>query len=656
MARPFVTKERPKSVFPLMLSQRFKLFPRPRVPLTVDDFGDAPEMVSNWTLIQRMLALAWVYRWGCIKVLSLQLCLLSFGLMGLGLFGLGIDSIRYFIDHRAKKPEYPFGLQANLDAPMQTVALIAASMLLLALLRAWLTYTYTLAANQLVQGEIVVDLRTQVYAKLQRISFRFFDSNESGSIINRVTGDVQNVRLFVDGVILQTVVLVLSVGVYLFYMLHIHVALTLACLASTPLLALLTWFYMKKVRPASLKTRELSDAMIRTLAENVQGIQVVKGFAREPEEIEKFARANRNVREQQNWTFRLTSLFSPAISFIPQFNMVVLLCYGGYLLTHDKSFTLGQGIIVFAGLLRQVEAQVTNIATIANSAQQSLTGAQRVFEILDAPVEIESKHDAIRLPRAEGHLRFENVSFGYREDDSVLEDIDFDVPAGSAIAITGATGSGKSTLLSLIPRFYDPTSGRVLLDGNDLRDLDLDDLRRNIGLVFQESFLFSNTVAANIAFGHPKATPEEIERAARIAAAHDFIMELPDGYNTILGERGSGLSGGQRQRLAIARAILLDPPILLLDDPTAAIDPETEHEILEAMQSAMQNRTSFIVTHRLSTLRRADRVIVLERGRIADFGTPDELAEQSSHFQETAKIQIPDEESLRLLGLESGTP
>jgi ATP-binding cassette subfamily B protein len=603
-------------------------------------------------LIRRLLALAWMYRWGCIKVLALQISILSFGLFGLGLFGLGVDTIRFSIEPDAKAPVYPFGLQPPADDPIRTVCLIALAILVLALLRAWLAYIYTLATNYLVQAEIVVDLRARVYSKLQRISFRFFDSNETGSIINRVTGDVQNVRLFVDGVILQTVVLILSLSVYLFYMLHIHVQLTLACLASTPLLALLTWIYMKKVRPASMKTRELTDDMVRTLTENIQGVQVVKGFAREPEEVAKFAEANHNVREQQNWTFWLTSVFSPLISFIPQFNMVVLLGYGGYLLTHDPSFTLGQGIIVFAGLLRQFEAQVTNIATIANSAQQSLTGAQRVFEILDAPVEIKNKPDAIRLPRATGSLRFENVTFRYREQEPVLQNIDFEVPAGSVIAITGATGSGKSSLLSLIPRFYDPDQGRVLLDGIDLRDLDVDDLRHNIGLVFQESFLFSNTVSANIAFGNPKATQEQIERAARIASAHDFISELPEGYDTILGERGSGLSGGQRQRLAIARAILLDPPILLLDDPTAAIDPETEHEILEAMQSAMQNRTSFVVAHRLSTLRRADRVLVLDGGRIVESGTPDELAATSHLYREATTIQIPDEESMRLLSLE----
>lgn len=621
-------------------------------PATPSNSPASAETVSNWTLIKRMLGLAWIYRWGCIKVLLLQVVVLSFGLMGLGLFGLGVDIIQFHLNPKAKVPAYPLGLQPSPEMPvMNIVFLIAAAMLLLALLRAGLTYLYALASSHLVQSEIVVDLRAQVYAKLQRISFRFFDTNETGSIINRVTGDVQSVRLFVDGVLLQTVVLVLSVSVYLFYMLHIHVLLTLACLASTPLLVISTGLYMKKVKPATLKTRELSDVLVRTLSENIQGIQVVKGFARENEEIAKFAHANRNVREQQNWTFWLTSVFSPLSSFIPQLNLVVLLCYGGYLLSHDPTFTLGQGVIVFAGLLRQFEMQVTTIATIANSAQQSLTGAQRVFEILDAPVEIQSKPNAIRVSQAKGTIRFENVTFGYRAEEPVLQEVDFEVPAGSSIAITGANGGGKSTLLSLISRFYDPDQGRVLLDGIDLRDLDVDDLRRNIGLVFQESFLFSNTVAANIAFGHPRATREQIERAARIASAHDFIRELPDGYDTVLGERGNGLSGGQRQRLAIARAILPDPPILLLDDPTAAIDPETEHEILEAMQSAMQNRTSFVVAHRLSTLRRADRVIVLDGGRIVESGTPDELAGNSSFYHQATTTQAPDAESLRLLGL-----
>jgi ABC-type multidrug transport system fused ATPase/permease subunit len=307
------------------------------------------------------------------------------------------------------------------------------------------------------------------------------------------------------------------------------------------------------------------------------------------------------------------------------------------------------------------------VANIVNSVQQSLIGARRVFEILDTPVEVRSAPDAVRRPRLEGAVRFENVSFAYHRgaggpvetraelsavagaqaEDRVLRDIDLEVKPGQCIAILGATGAGKSVLMGLIPRFYDVTGGRLLVDGLDVRHLHLDDLRRNIGLVFQESFLFSNTVAANIAFGHPTATMAQIERAARIAAAHEFILRLPKGYDTILGESGNSLSGGQRQRLAIARALLLEPAILLLDDPTAAIDSETEHEIFEALDRAIAGRTTFIVAHRLSTLRRADRIIVMAQGRIVQHGTHAELMQVPGPYLHVARLQLVDGRALQ---------
>jgi len=314
------------------------------------------------------------------------------------------------------------------------------------------------------------------------------------------------------------------------------------------------------------------------------------------------------------------------------------LAYGGHLVITGE-LPLGTGMVVFAGVLQQFSAQITNTAQIANTIQQSLTGAQRVFEVLDAPVEILSPPSAIRVPRASGEVRFENVSFGYGTDEPILEDVSFEVRPGECLAILGATGAGKSTVLSLISRFYDPTIGRVWLDGHDLRQLDLDDLRRNIGLVFQESFLFSNTIAANIAFGHPEASQEQIERAAKIAAAHDFILAMPRGYDTLLGESGKDLSGGQRQRLAIARAVLLDPAILILDDPTASVDPQTEAEILRAIESAMHGRTTFIVAHRISTLRRASRIITLQEGRIVEAGTHDELMRGNGPYRRAAELQ-----------------
>ena len=370
----------------------------------------------------------------------------------------------------------------------------------------------------------------------------------------------------------------------------------------------------------------------------MQGVQVVKGFGRQQQEIDKFAAANRAVMDQKKQIFWKLSLFQPIMGFLTQINMIVLLGYGGYLVVKGQ-LPLGAGLFVFANLLQQFANQVGQVTNIANSIQSSLTGAQRVFEVLDAPLEVESPASPNRSIPLAAHVRFEKVDFGYRPESPVLDGISFEARPGQCVAMVGATGAGKSTLLSLIARFYDPTAGRVLIDGIDARQLDLDQLRRSVGLVFQESFLFSNTVAANIAFGHPEASQEQIERAAKIAAADEFIQDLSQGYDTVIGEYGSNLSGGQRQRLAIARAILLDPPILILDDAMAAVDPETEHEILAAMESAMRGRTTFVVAHRLSTLRRADLVLVFDRGRIVQSGTHEQLMQQDGHYFEAASLQ-----------------
>jgi ATP-binding cassette subfamily B protein len=610
--------------------------------------AQAPEL-SNGTLIRRLLALSWRYRGECIRVLVYQLVLLTLGLLGLGLLGLGIDFIHHQLVPERPLPRWPFGLAPPAEWPvMGVIALIGGAMLAMSLMRAWLNYLYSMAVGRLIQNEIVVHLRAAVYDKLQRLSFRFFDANASGTIINRVTGDVQNVRLFVDGVIIQGVIMVLSLAIYLVYMLNLHVMLTLVCLATTPVLVMASMVFSRYIKPAYARNRDLVDVMVGTLSESIQGVQVIKGFAREPEERAKFGATCAAVRDQQGYIFWRISLFGPSIDFVTQCNQAVLLGYGGWLVIHHE-LSLGAGLMVFSGLLQQFSGQVSNIVTITNSIQQSLIGARRVFEVLDAPVEIQTAPGAARLGRAQGALRFEQVGFAYQPQEPVLRGIDLEVRAGQCVAILGATGSGKSTLMSLIPRFYDPTQGRILLDGRDLRELSLDDLRRNIGLVFQESFLFSNTVSANIAFGHPDATQEQIERAARIAQAHDFIMALPKGYDTVLGESGVGLSGGQRQRLAIARAVLLEPAILLLDDPTAAIDPETEQEILDAMDSAIAGRTTFIVAHRLSTLRRADLIVVIEDHTIVQRGTHDELVAQQGPYQRVAKLQLVDDESRRLL-------
>lgn len=588
-----------------------------------------------------MLALSRRYAWWCVLLLFLQGTLLAATITCLRLTGLGFDVVRFHSGAKnAPPPEFPFGLAPPADVtPMRLVAILAGLILLLELVRGLINHTYIRTLGHVVHAKIVVDLRDQVYDKMQRLSFGFFDANATGTIINRVTGDVQSVRAFIDGVLIQFVLLAISLVCYMGFMFSIHVGLTLACLATTPVMWLITAIFSRTVRPLYDRNRELVDGVILKLAECIQGVHVIKGFGREREEIAAFDAANHHVRDQQQEIFWKVSLFTPFIGYMTQLNIVVLLAYGGALVA-DGTLPLGSGLVVFAGLLQQFSSQVANLTNIANSVQQSLSGARRVFEVLDAPIAVQSPADPARLPRARGDVRFEDVSFAYKPGIPVLRDVTFAAAPGKKIAILGATGAGKTTLLLLLCRFYDPTSGRITLDGFDLRQLDVNDLRRNIGVVFQETFLFSNTVAANIAFGNPHASWEQIERAAKIAAAHDFITELPQGYDTVLGEFGLDLSGGQRQRLAIARAVLLDPALLLLDDPAAAIDAHTEHEILAAMEQAMQGRTTFVVAHRLSTLREADWVLVLENGRIVEQGTHDELSRGSGLYRRAADLQL----------------
>ncbi|MGD0259391.1 MAG: ABC transporter ATP-binding protein [Verrucomicrobiota bacterium] len=593
-------------------------------------------------LVRRLLALAWQFRGDCLRSLVLSVTLLLLGLAGLQLLGVVIDVIRHALDPTQRAPVYPFGWRPPAGwTPLQTVTVMALAIVAQALLRAVLTYQYNMTTARLTQGKIVPDLRDRLYDKLQRLSVRFFDVHGSSSIFNRVTGDVQNTRLFVDGVVLQGINMLLTLAVYFVFMWRIQASLTLACLSVTGAIWWVTHYYSGRLRPAYLRNRELYDGLVLLFTESVRGMQTVKGFAAEPHQVRRFEEANRQVSDQQKRIFLDLSLFTPITQVLSQLSLVILFAYGGWLYVQGR-IPLGGGLVVFAGLLQQFNGQVANITTIANSVQQSFTAARRVFEVLDTPSEVQNRPHAVVPAQLTGRLAFEGVTFGYLPEANVLQEVSFEAAPGQVIGIFGMTGAGKSSLLSLIPRFYDPQRGRILADGRDLRELDLDAYRRQIGIVYQESFLFSNTVAANIAFGNPRATQEQIERAARTASAHEFIVALPHGYETVLGESGADLSGGQRQRLALARALLLQPPILILDDPTASVDPKTEHEIVSALRQAMAGRTTFVVANRLSLLRRADVILVLEKGRLLHVGTHDELAHRPGTYRETALLQLMD--------------
>jgi ATP-binding cassette subfamily B protein len=364
--------------------------------------------------------------------------------------------------------------------------------------------------------------------------------------------------------------------------------------------------------------------MVRSLAEGIEGILVTKVFGREREQYRRFQEKNQAVREQQGVIFRNVSRFSPGIDFLNQFAIVVLLAYGAFLVgQHEVS--LGD-LIVFAGLLQQFASRASSMASIVNTLQQSLAGARRVFEILDTALDVADPAEPVPPFRIRGQVRFDDVSFRYRDGTSAIKQLSLEIAPGECLGILGATGAGKSTVLSLLSRFYDPTSGIVSIDGVDLREMRLSDLRRQIGVVFQETFLFRDTIFNNIAFGTPDATLEQVEMAAKLAGAAEFIQKLELGYQSPLEEGAVNLSGGQRQRLAIARALLGEPAILLLDDPTAAVDATTEGKVLNAIFHAAKGRTTLLVSNRVSTLARADRILVLEDGALSQLGTSSELS------------------------------
>jgi ATP-binding cassette subfamily B protein len=558
----------------------------------------------------------------------MQTVLVALSLSTLGLTGVGIDYLSSQVLNNGETPRWPFGMAPPASwSPVQVIVVLSLTILVVAMLTAGLKYLAAVASGALSQ-HILIRLRTEIYAKLQQLGFQFYDSGESSSIINRAAGDANNVRNFVDGVIIRLITVFLTLTVFLAYMFRMHVTLTLACLATTPLLWAGAVVFSRMVQPAYRRASELGDVMIRTLVENLQGIQVVKGFARESEQAEKFRKANHDIRDLKTSIFFRISTFQPAMGLLTQANMLVLIGYGGVLVIRGE-LALGAGLFVFANLLHEFANQVAHITNIVNSIQSSLASAER----------IQSSPTAARISAVSQSVEFEKVSFGYSPEKPVIRNVSLRINAGECVGITGPTGAGKSTLLSLLKRFYDVESGRILIDGTDVRDLNLSDVRRLMGIVFQESFLFSNTVAANIAFGDPEATQERIEEAARIASADSFICELPDGYQSMVGEHGSNLSGGQRQRLSLARAMLTNPSVLLLDDATASVDPETEHEIREAMVSAMRGRTTIIVSNRLSTLRQTDRIVVLRDGVIEAVGTHDELLRTSTYYRELSDLQ-----------------
>jgi ABC-type multidrug transport system fused ATPase/permease subunit len=493
-----------------------------------------------------------------------------------------------------------------------------------------------MAGRRLISGRqalaVEMDMRQGLYRHLVRLSFGFYDRHQTGQLMSRATVDLQGVRFFLGyGLIFffQNVLTVLSVTVVLFFF---QWKLALIALAITPVLVVLAYRYSHVAHP-TLRDVQQKLADVATVAEeNIVGVHVVKSFAQEPREQQKFADRSEAVFQQTLRANRQRALYVPFISWVPLLAQAAVLLVGARMVARGQ-LSVG-GFIAFNLYLGMLIMPLRSLGMWVGQAQRATASGERIFQVMDEPEEIADRPGALELPGGGGDLRFEGVGFEYMDGRPVLQNIDLEVEAGTTIALIGHTGSGKTTLTSLVPRFYDVTSGRVTLDGVDVRDVKLNSLRQAIGVISQDPFLFSATVRENIMFGAPDLDDAEVERIARLAQAHEFVERLPNGYETVIGERGITLSGGQRQRLAIARALAVDPRVLILDDATASVDASTEARIRVGLREAMRNRTTLIIAHRLSTIALADEIVVLDDGRIAARGTHEELLVTSPVYRD----------------------
>ncbi|MBR8663701.1 ABC transporter ATP-binding protein [Bacillus paralicheniformis] len=491
----------------------------------------------------------------------------------------------------------------------------------------------------------VYRLRKELYSKLQRLPFKYYDSAKTGDLMSRLTADVEGIRFFLSFGFAEAIRFILLVTFSLSVMFSYSVPLTLVTIASLPFLGAVVYRFDKKVHPAFRNIRKSFARLNTKVQENISGMNTVKSLSKEDFEIQNFTHSNDHFRNKNLNASFIMSKFFPLMEFIGNICLVALLSFGGWLVMQN-SLKPGE-LVAFFSLVNYLMWPIMNLGYVINLFSQAKASGERLLEILDAKEEITDSGHAVKNGRLNGDVVFSDVSLQYtKENAEALHGVSFQAERGKTIGLIGATGSGKSSIIQLLSRFYEPTSGRIMIDGKPLEHYSLKMLRSNIGVVPQESFLFSSTIRSNISYGNPDASMEEIIESAKRAQAHDFIMELPNQYDTMLGERGLGLSGGQKQRIAIARAICLNPGILILDDSTSAVDMETEHRIQLALREVMRDRTTFIIAHRISSLKHADEILVLDKGVVKERGTHEQLLEENGLYKRIFDLQYKDQNVL----------
>lgn len=517
-------------------------------------------------------------------------------------------------------------------------------LLLLTLVKGFMTF-YQGQWTETASQSVAYDIRNELLRKLASLSFSFHDRTEAGQILSRAMQDVERIRFLTGRAVLRIVegvVLILFTAVAL---LRMNSTLAFLIILTLPLLLHRAYNFGKQFRPLSLEIQNQLGVLTTQLEQNLRGARIVKAFAQENDEIERFRRENKKWFVLSAKSARVQAVNAPMLDMIANLGTVFIIWYGGWLVIQGQ-LSLGE-LVAFTTYLAMLVRPIRLMGRIIPVLAIAASAGERLFSILDAPVEVADLPDATPLPRLNGRVQFENVSFAYHNNHAVLHDINFTAEPGQIVALMGTTGSGKSTLINLVARFYDPTAGRVLIDGRDTATHTIASLRQQIGFVMQDTILFAASIRENITFGRPQASEAEIIQAARDAQAHEFIMAMPDGYDTTVGERGVTLSGGQKQRLAIARALITDPRILILDDATASVDTQTEQLIQKALDRLMEGRTTFVIAHRLSTVQRAQQILLLENGRINARGTHEMLLQSSPLYRRVYELQIqPEKETV----------